>query len=180
MISIQTQRLTLLPLSLPQLHLYLEGVPLLAQSLGLVPEPLQVEPDFWALLPESLTNYSIPKVAEHPDHFEWYTHWVIILNSESRIVGGTGISGPPNEQGEVQTGYFIDERYYNRGFATESTHAVANFVFQHPAAKFFIANTLADGFASQRVLKKCGFALQGKNEEGELVWRLERLATQNS
>ncbi len=174
MISIQTQRLTLLPLSLPQLHLYLKGVPLLAQSLGLLAEPLQVEPVFWAMLPEAFSNYSIPKVAEHPGHFEWYTHWVYILNSEKRIVGGTGISGLPDENGELQTGYFVDERYYNRGIATEATTGLCNWAFQHPGAKAVIANTLADGFASQRVLQKCGFELQGKNEEGELVWRLAK------
>ncbi len=180
MISIATQRLTLLPLSLSQLHFYLEGVPLLAQSLGLVPEPLQVEPEFWAMLPESLANYSIPKVAEHPEHFEWYTHWIYVLNSEKRIVGGTGISGLPNENGELQTGYFVDERYYNQGIATEATNGLCNWAFQHPAAKVIIANTLIDGFASQRVLQKCGFALQGESEEGELVWRLERLVIRDS
>ncbi|MCU0347162.1 MAG: GNAT family N-acetyltransferase [Saprospiraceae bacterium] len=172
MTSIQTQRLTLLPLSLPQLHLYLEGVPLLAQSLGLVAEPIQVVPDFWAMVPEAMAHYSIPKVAEHHDQYEWYTHWLIVF--ENRIAGGTGLSGLPNELGEVQTGYFVDERYYNRGIATEATMGLCDWAFQHPGVKAVIAYTLADGFASQRVLQKCGFELQGKNEEGELAWRLSK------
>jgi ribosomal-protein-alanine N-acetyltransferase len=105
---------------------------------------------------------------------------MFILNSEKRIVGGTGVSGLPNENGEVQIGYFTDERYYNRGIATEATTGLCNWAFLHPDIKAVVANTLVDGFASQRVLQKCGFELQGENEEGELVWRLERLVIRDS
>lgn len=171
MISIHSQRLALHALPLAEFQLLLTDTRLLAESLGLVPEPLQIERGFWEEGVQDMKNYVLPILADHLEHHEWFTVWAIVLETAQRLVGGIGVAGLPNEAGEVIIGYFVDERYEGQGIATEAAAALTQWVFQHPDAKCIQADTLADGLASQRVLQKCGFTLAGSTEEGNLRWR---------
>jgi [ribosomal protein S5]-alanine N-acetyltransferase len=173
MTTIHTERLKLLPLTFSQLELYLENQTALARSLGLVEDELDIDREFWQESSQDIKNFIFPMFAENPDKAAWFTLKLIIFQEEMRIAGGIG-GGLPNEKGEVQIGYFIDKRYENRGFATEATQGLMQWIFQNPGAQAVIADTLKDGFASQRVLQKCGFVFQNETEEGNLRWRRER------
>lgn len=171
MISVQTQRLTLIALPLAEFELFLDNQPQLAERLGLVPDALQIEKAFWEEGVQDMRSYSLPKLAENSDRYELYTVWLIVLNEANRMVGGIGVAGEPNEAGESIIGYFVDERYEGRGIATEATKAMTAWALQLPAVKSVIAYTLADGIASQKVLQKSGFVADGIAEDGNPRWR---------
>lgn len=174
MTTIKTQRLQLLALDKLQLQLYLNGLKPLAKELGLKEMELAVEPEFWAEVPDAIEKICLPGVEDHPDRYEWYTHWVMVLQAENRMVGGLGLAGPPNEKGEVQIGYYVDDNFTKQGIATEATTAMIDWVFKNPQAEAIIADTLEHGFASQKVLQKCGFILSGEPEKGIKRWRKDR------
>ncbi|MEZ4931368.1 MAG: hypothetical protein R2788_04450 [Saprospiraceae bacterium] len=77
MTKITTQRLQLLALNKPQLQLYIDGPVTLARHLNLSQVELAVDPGFWAEVPDAIEK-SACSVAQHPDHFEWFSHWVMI------------------------------------------------------------------------------------------------------
>ncbi|MCA6077939.1 GNAT family N-acetyltransferase [Fulvivirga sedimenti] len=110
-------------------------------------------------------------IDRNPEYFEFCTHWWMIL--QNTCVGGIGFAGPPDEQGVVMIGYYIDKRYENLGFATEGLGAMTDFAFQNNQVRSIIADTLPDGLASQRVLIKTGFRNMGRAEEG-IRFRLDR------
>ncbi len=174
MTMIKTQRLQLLALNKSQLQLYINGSIPLAKELGLVPVKMAVEPDFWAEVPDAIEKICLPGVEQHPKHYEWYAHWVMILPAENRLVGGIGFSGLPDEKGNLFIGYYVDEGYAGRGLATEATNGLVEWAFQNADVQTVMADTLKDGVASQRVLEKNGFEFLEETEERNLRWRLFR------
>jgi len=87
------------------------------------------------------------------------------------LVGWGGFKGPPRA-GVVELGYEIAERRRGRGLATAATNAMVEEAFADESVTAVIAHTLAERNASNRVLEKAGFRLDGEaDEDGEKVWR---------
>ena len=175
MFPLTSNRLRLIPLTLPQLQLLSQGFAPLEASLGLALSDMDFDgghslmAEFRAAVP----NYIIPAVTAHPDQYPWYTHWLVVHQALNLTIGGMGITGLPNAEGQVMLGYFIDRKFENAGFATEVLGRLLDWVFLNPAVQSVAADTLTDGLASQRVLQKNGFQLAGPAEEG-LRWVRKR------
>lgn len=175
MVSIHTERLELIPLNLQQLQLLSESRATLEKSMNLAQSNLvlNAEEDFMNEFESAIQSYILPKLIANPEHFEWYTHWLIVNKALRLTIGGIGITGLPNECGETMMGYFVDASFEGRGIATEAVEGLLRWMFQNEDLKAVIADTLVDGFASQKVLQKNGFSLVGTVEEG-LRWKVER------
>jgi ribosomal-protein-alanine N-acetyltransferase len=89
-----------------------------------------------------------------------------VERSSRLIVGGIGVNGLPDAEGQAMIGYFIDKKSEGRGYATEAVQCFSDWIFTHPDARAIVADTLVDGRGSQRVLEKSGFVLAGETEEG--------------
>lgn len=177
MFEILTPRLRLIPLREPQLILLTTQRSRLEQELGLQPHPftLNAPPSFMEEFLQVIPSHVIPQVQGHPDDWLWHTHWLMISRSENVIVGGIGGSGPPDAEGKVMIGYFVDAQFEGLGLCTEAVGGFCEWLFRHPDTQFIVADTLVDGLGSQRVLQKNGFHLLGPAEEG-LRWHKPRKA----
>lgn len=175
MFQINSERLRLIALSHKELLLLQIGRNELERSLGLAISDFRLNYDdrFLFEFREVIANYTTPKVAAYPETFQWWTHWLIVEKSTNLTIGGIGGSGLPNEQGQVMIGYFIDAKSEGKGYATEALKCFTDWMFGTVSLKAVIADTLADGLASQKVLRKAGFSLLGPVEEG-LRWQLSR------
>lgn len=175
MFQLITERLALIPLDLNQLHILVQSRASLEASLHLKPFGLELN-DTHGLLEEyqlTLQTYVIPRVTEYENNYKWYTHWLVVHRVDNQIVGGVGMSGLPNERGEVMIGYFTDARYEGQGIMTETVRGLLNWIFENPDVQSVIADTLVDGIASQRVLQKNGFVQNGTTDEG-IRWQKRR------
>ncbi|CAN5417856.1 GNAT family N-acetyltransferase [soil metagenome] len=168
-----SQRLKLIPLSLEQLYLLVKGRDYLEVALGLSKSNFEInsEFDFLKMLDDVLKAYTIPDVERNPENYEWFTHWLIIDKSQNLCIGGIGVNGLPNENGELLLGYFIDKNSEKKGFATEAVRFFSQHLFKNTTLKYILADTLTTGKASQQVLLKNGFLLRGEIEDG-LRWEL--------
>lgn len=174
MFQLTSQRLILMPLNLNQLQSLEQSYAALEQSLNLEPFGLEINGDgFVEELYESIPSYTIPKVAENEADYEWFTLWLLVHRADNRGIGGIGITGLPNEHGEVMMGYFTHQRYEGQGIMTEAVQKLCEWIFQHPDTQSIIADTLEDGFGSQKVLQKNGFLQDGTTDEG-IRWRKQR------
>lgn len=175
MFPLTSNRLRLIPLTIDPLHLLARGRDQLEAALGLSVSDLDFDDghgfmdEFRAVIPA----YVIPAVAAHPDDFAWYTHWLVVHAALHLTIGGLGITGLPDAGGQLMLGYFIDRKFENAGFATEAVGCLLDWVFLNPAVESVAADTLVDGLASQRVLRKNGFLPAGPAEEG-LRWVRKR------
>lgn len=66
-------------------------------------------------------------------------------------------------------GYRFDPECWGNGYATEALHAAVEFVFTHTELDRLQATADVRNTASNRVLEKCGFVLEGTIRRGKMV-----------
>ena len=95
-------------------------------------------------------------------------HWTRILNDsavckrtilfEGQVVGHISKF---EQFGEPEISYWIGKEYWGKGIATSALSAFLHTVTERP----LYGRAAKDNLASQRVLEKCGFTLQGCNRD---------------
>jgi [ribosomal protein S5]-alanine N-acetyltransferase len=167
-----TQRLRIVPLAHNELLLYKNDPKSLAQVLGTNYLERHGDPSTAKDVEEAI-EFWINNTAAHPNDFEWFTNWEIILLEQNVSVGGVGFAGLPNEEGKSMVGYGLDVRFHGKGIATEALSALVSWGFRNENLKTIIADTPLNHTASQRVLLKNGF--QETHRDQELIhWSLIR------
>lgn len=160
MIILNSARLKLWPLTAEQLNTFsLSGRNRMEESLGLAPTDFKVNApaSFIEELERALQEYIIPNVTAYPEETLWYTHWLIVETATKITVGGIGAAGPPDADGQVMIGYYIEKSSEGKGYATEAVQCFTQWIFSNPKAKYIVADTLVSGIGSQKVLQKAGF-----------------------
>jgi RimJ/RimL family protein N-acetyltransferase len=106
-----------------------------------------------------------------------YGDWLVLDGNEA--VGLISIKRPADAEGTVEIGYGIAQSRWRRGYASHAVALVLAELARDPAIRTVTAETLPDGFASQRVLAKNGFVRAGRRtdaEDGDVIcWRLPKL-----
>lgn len=98
---------------------------------------------------------------QNPEQRIWYAVWNMQLNDETgRSVGDLCFKGL-NSNGMVEIGYGIKKEYEGQGYTTEAVTAMARWAIEQIGVKYVEAETDPDNKASQRVLEKAGFHLNG-------------------
>lgn len=158
MISIQTPRLTLVPLTHQQLTAWsISGRKGLENNLQLHPCDWILEDFYLKEMEDALANFWIPMTQNYPLDFMWYTNWEIILTAKSCSIGGIGFSGLPDNENSTEIGYVIDQNHRRNGYAQEALKAMCDWAFQDDGLQIIRAETPVDNLASQQVLRNQAF-----------------------
>ena len=88
------------------------------------------------------------------------TVWAIEVDRQA--VGGIGLELHSDvERVSAEIGYWLGQKYWNRGIVTEALTAVTNEVFKQLEITRLYAVPFADHVASARVLEKAGYVREG-------------------
>jgi ribosomal-protein-alanine N-acetyltransferase len=110
---------------------------------------------------------------QNPEQRIWYAVWNMKINDETgRSVGDLCFKGL-NSNGMVEIGYGIKKEYEGQGYMTEAVTAMARWASEQIGVINVEAETEPDNKASQRVLEKSGFILNGSMgvEGPRYVWK---------
>ncbi len=152
---IETQRLTLLPLSLDQLRLHITDNVQLEASMGLLPGHREVD----AFLLSVITHFTVPRLKDPATDPLYHTIWIAIDRTTRQIVADAKFKGEPDEDdATVEIGYGTYSTFQGRGYMTEMVGGLLNWASQQPGIERVVADTEVENAASQRVLEKNGFA----------------------
>jgi ribosomal-protein-alanine N-acetyltransferase len=169
---IETERLHLFPLTLPQLELYLKANDGLEKELGLTPFGRTVAPQ----VKDMVTKFTLPKIYEaRKEDYLFYTFWLVVDKQSKVIVAEMGFKGPPVDGGRVEIGYGTMPPMQNKGYMTEAVNGMLQWAAARKDIKLVLAETHASNIPSIRVVEKSGFTQIHKN--GEMLWwryRFER------
>lgn len=95
----------------------------------------------------------------------WYAPWKMSLKGDPNYIGDLCFKGPAKKNA-VEIGYGIEPAYEGKGYTTEAVKAMIEWAFRQSGVYFVEAETEPDNKASQRILEKCGFVLDGTGKEG--------------
>jgi len=93
------------------------------------------------------------------------TKFYLAINEREtgEFVGAIGIMMESQhvENGRGNLGYFIHEKFWGKGYATEAAKAVLDFAFATIGLHKIVSSCLHENAASEAVMKKCGMIKEG-------------------
>lgn len=101
----------------------------------------------------------------------WFRLWRFINVHDNKKVGGALFKGAPNQNGEVEIGYGIDEEYQGQGYATEAIKETIKWALEQEGVLAVIAETEKDNIPSQKVLQKIGMIKYAETDTA-FLWRI--------
>ena len=160
--NIDKKRLYLIPLTVGQLRKLTEDINALEKELNCTYKAEPMEGFFLDIVKGQLAI-----TEKDPENYVWHSFWLIIRKSDNVVVGSADFKDIPNESGEVEIGYGLGKEFEHNGYMTEAVEAMCKWAFEQNNVKNVVAETDVDGYASQRILKRCGFKL---DKQGETLW----------
>lgn len=87
--------------------------------------------------------------------------WAIVLKESAAVIGMINQCNSLNIfMQNVELGYAIGRKYWNKGYVTEAVLAVKDFLFERGIHKLYCGCVL-ENIASRRVMEKAGMILEG-------------------
>jgi len=166
---LKTKRLTIIPLNEYHLRLLIDDWQKMESNLGVKMTGYKLENEIAIAMKECLQS-----VIDDSQNYLWHTNWIIILKEENRIIGGACFKGKPDASGNMEIGYGINEKYRNKGYATEAVSRMIKWVLARKNVKTVIAETEKDNIPSWRVLEKNGMK-KFKETEKSIWWKFVRI-----
>jgi ribosomal-protein-alanine N-acetyltransferase len=161
---IETPRLTIIPLTLDQLHLHIADKYQLEEELGLQKGHRQVVEPVRSII----VYFTIPRLQDPKLDPLFHTMWLAIDRQKKQFVAEAKFKGEPDETGTVEIGYGTYPGLHRQGYMTEMVGGMVNWASQQPGVLRVVADTEAENVASQKVLEKNGFHLFDQIED--MLW----------
>lgn len=89
-------------------------------------------------------------------------HFAVERKEQEGLIGLCSLQFWVPETGKARLGYLISPEFWNRGFATEAAGSVISFGFGMLELERLEARCAIGNPASEQVLRKCGFRLNGE------------------
>ncbi len=168
-ISLETERLLIRPLSFKQMLCYIKLDNSLEKQLGLNAYPRKLSNE----LKEALEQVVLPSIAAHHHNYLYNTLWTVIHKAKRVMIGDLCFKGSPNKKGEVEVGYGTYTDFQSNGFMTEALGALVRWAFDQPGVLSILAETDKYNYPSHKTLSKNGFS-KYKEIDSMVWWRLDK------
>ena len=159
--TIETERLVLVPYTEENLHLFNTDLSRFEERFGVIYRGEELD----HLLTGFLKKLE-QEIGADPDHFLFFTEFLIVLKENSHIIGSIDYKYVPVD-GVTEVGYGLNPDYTGHGYMTEALQAFLSFG-KSLGIRTVLADTLPDNVKSQNVLRRCGFRFLRKS--GNLWW----------
>jgi ribosomal-protein-alanine N-acetyltransferase len=114
------------------------------------------------------------RLARDPGMAGWLV-WYAVQIDPPVLVGTVGLSGPPDDDGAVELGYSMVDRFQRKGYASEAVGALIDWAFSQPGVRKIRAHTFPNLAASIRVMERNGLRFVGDGDEpGTIRFELAR------
>jgi [ribosomal protein S5]-alanine N-acetyltransferase len=90
----------------------------------------------------------------------------IILKSSGKLVGMIGLMALDTFTAKADVGYWLGQKYWRMGIATEALEAIVKFAFRKLKFVRLQADVAVENKASVKLLKKVGFKKEGLKRKG--------------
>jgi RimJ/RimL family protein N-acetyltransferase len=90
--------------------------------------------------------------------------YVIVLQADGTAIGDAGFHGPPSADGELEVGYAIVPAVRGMGLAGEAVELLIAWARRQPGVLAITARVDPGNAASERLLARLGFALDGERD----------------
>jgi predicted acetyltransferase len=105
----------------------------------------------------AIENDLLPNLDDFDPDNVYSTMWLIVRRDDKKIIGSFCWHGAPNDDGDAEIGYGINEEFRRQGYMLETLNSIIAWTDNDPNLKRIIAETEIDNTASMRLLEKANF-----------------------
>lgn len=87
--------------------------------------------------------------------------WIVELKSNHDLIGTIDVATKFLRFGACEIGYCYGDKFWNKGYATESIKAVIKYLFEECGADTIFAEHMINNPASGKVMEKAGMKFEG-------------------
>lgn len=167
MYRLETERLSLVPLTSEELSLLASDVAEFQTMFGLDFEDEPLSDDFCGVL-LSLSE----KMKSDPFNAVFYTVFLLIPKNGKAIVGSVDFKNAPTAACETEIGYSLGKAHRGKGYMTEAVSAFSDFALFELGVRAVTAQTETGNVKSENVLMRSGFCAIQNNPKYKL-WKKE-------
>jgi RimJ/RimL family protein N-acetyltransferase len=113
-------------------------------------------------------RWRVPQVKANPEVNKWFVRWMV-LRETSEIVGSLSFHGAPDENGMLEIGLGVHEKFWHQGFGYEALMGMWLWAASQSSVLKFRYTVDPNNQASVGLVRKFGFAhvgLQIDDEDG--------------
>jgi RimJ/RimL family protein N-acetyltransferase len=97
---------------------------------------------------------------------------VIVERSSNTVIGSINLKGPPDPDGDVEMGWGLNEVARGKGYATEASAALINWISKQPGVATISATISDDNYSSRRLAARLGLVCTNQVRRDLPLWRL--------
>jgi len=105
--------------------------------------------------------WRVPQVKVDPGVNKWFIRW-IVLKITNEIIGSSSFHGAPNENGMIEIGLGIDQKFQKQGFGFEALTGMWGWVCAQEGVKTLRYTVSISNLASIALVNKFGFTRVGE------------------
>lgn len=123
-----------------------------SKNLSIVPYPYK-EKDALKWIKHTIKNWNKKEKDDYTFGIE--------LKKEKKLIGATGIHDISKRNGVAQTGSWINQNYWRRGYILEAKVAILDFAFNELKLRKIESGAFSENTASNKMSKSLGFKFEG-------------------
>lgn len=159
---IETKRLRIIPLDVEEFKALLQGMWKLEKKLGLNESKSELDENTQSIM---LDLYK--KIINYEDIYYFYTNWQIVLKIENISIGSVYFKGEPNEEGFIELGISLNNRYRDIQYMIEALKEICRWAKENNI-RGIKTNINDTNEIMKRILIDTQFILEGKNGETDM------------
>jgi RimJ/RimL family protein N-acetyltransferase len=111
-------------------------------------------------------RWRVPQVKANPEVNKWFVRWMV-LRETSEIVGSLSFHGSPDENGMLEIGLGVHEKFWRQGFGYEALMGMWLWAASQSGVLKFRYTVDPNNQASVGLVRKFGFAHVGQQIDDE-------------
>jgi RimJ/RimL family protein N-acetyltransferase len=113
--KLETERLFITLLTLPQLRLWASDIQTLETELNCKYDADPIEGEFLNII-----NGQIKIIENDPLNYMYHSFWLVIRKSNGTVVGSMDFKNIPSKMKEIEIGYGLGKKYEHNGYMAEA------------------------------------------------------------
>jgi RimJ/RimL family protein N-acetyltransferase len=114
----------------------------------------------------SPVRWRVPQVLDDASVNKWFFRWMVERDSKV-IVGSLSFHGPPDQQGMLEIGLSVHEKFQRKGYGREALIGMWMWASEQPGVKLFRYTVGPHNTASVELVRGMGFTYVGQQIDEE-------------
>jgi len=162
--KLESKRIEITPLNLNEIKLYIKSRSEFERHANLTVTGVEVTEFYREEIKEAIEQEPDSWTSKNKEYL-FHTFWLMILKETRSIVGQFEFNGHPNQQGEVEIFFMVEEPYRRKGIATEAMIEILKWGCKTKLFRKVLIETDFRNKAAMASLQKLGFKKQPNDED---------------